>query len=348
MEIKEVKTPGYELVKHAIDNNTGLDAIIAIHSTQLGNPVGGLRIKKFKHHNTHLDETLGLAKAMTFKCAAAGIGFGGSKCVINIEPERKSRPLLESMAEFLNEFNDKLPANKQVYTGTNMGTDDNDIAILSEKSPYILGTADKSGNPSPMTALGVYRSILECVRYMGEKIRDKTSLVQGIGNVGYSLADMLYNDCKQLIISEEKEERVHKFTSEHPRAMVANPTSLFNKGRYDIFVPCATGNILDYQTIHKLHDRDCRLVAGSANNQLKNDVQAYTLKSIGILYAPDFIINAGGLLSVVSDLTSWTKQELEKKVVGISNRVIKAIKLADTNRISTHEAAMQLALERLA
>lgn len=346
MQIETISQDGYELVKHATDSSSGLDAIIAIHSTKLGPAVGGLRIKQYASLDDMLFDAKRLAESMTYKCSLAGIDFGGGKCVMNVNPAAKSDKLFDAMAEFISSFNG------MIHTGKDLNTSLRDVAYLKSKCQYIVeGIRQANGDPSPTTALGVYNGIKAAINVLDPKasLKDMSVLIQGIGDVGYPLASMLYPSYKQLLIADIEKDKLDKFIeSGHEYAVAVDHESFWHKANFDIFVPCAVGNVINHKTATLLKERGCKIIAGSANNQLsKEDVGMY-LSLLDILYMPDFAINAGGLLDVTARLRKKSMQELEEEISKeITSRLAKIANTAKEQNLPTNVVAMDIAKARL-
>ncbi len=346
MEIETLNIKDYEVVKRARDKNSGLDAIIAVHSTMLGPAFGGMRMRQYFSDEGMLEDALRLSRSMTYKCAAAGIDAGGCKCIINGDPKTQKTPeLLESMAEFVQSFNG------QVYTGKDMNIYKEDLATMKKHCDYIVeGILTEDGDPSYATALGIYNGIKSCVGFVNgsRSLSDLSVLVQGIGDVGKTLASMLYPNVRQLLVTDKESEKLDKFKENHDNALIISPDVLLERGEFDIFSPCAVGDVITENTVRLLKERSCRIIAGSANNQLISDIVGYSLYYLKMIYAPDFIINAGGLLDVTAKMRKITKQQLENELAeDIPARVTKILYTSEKTETPTNIIASRMAKERL-
>ncbi len=346
MEIETLNIKDYEVVKRARDRNSGLDAIISVHSTKLGPAFGGMRMRQYSSDEGMLEDALRLSRGMTYKCAAAGINAGGCKCVINGDPKTQKTPeLLESMAEFVQSFNG------QVYTGKDMNIYKEDLAIMKKHCGYIAeGILTEDGDPSYATALGVYNGIKASVGFVNgsRSLSDLSVLVQGIGDVGNHLASMLYQNVRQLLATDKEPGKLDKFKENYNNAVIVSPDVLLERGKFDIYSPCAVGDVITENTIRLLKERSCRIIAGSANNQLISDSVGYSLYYLKMIYAPDFIINAGGLLDVTAKMRNITKQQLENELAeDIPARVTKILYTSENTGIPTNIIASRMARERL-
>ncbi len=290
-DINEIPIEGYEKVIEIRKKEAGLHAIVAIHSTKLGPALGGIRIYPYKNRDDALNDVLRLAKGMTYKSALVELGLGGGKSVIIADPKKeKTKELLLAFGEALNMLKGSYIAAEDV------GSTTEDMMIIKEKTPYVcaLPTEKSSGDPSPYTAWGVYRGIQAVAEFLWDTphLYNKTVFIQGVGHVGSKLADMLFWHKANLIFSDVDEKRV-KHLAQKYGAKVVDPNDCFDV-ECDIFSPCALGGIINEETIPRLK---CKAVAGSANNQLKLPTDGDRIYERGILYAPDFIISAGGIIN---------------------------------------------------
>lgn len=346
MEIETLNIKDYEVVRRARDKNSGLDAIVAINSTKLGPAFGGMRMRQYSSDEGMLEDALRLSRGMTYKCAAAGINAGGCKCVINGDPKTQKTPeLLESMAQFVQSFNG------QVYTGKDMNICKEDLSIIKKHCDYIVeGILTEDGDPSYATAIGIYNGIKACVGFVNgsRSLSDLSVLVQGIGDVGNHLASMLYPNCKQVMITDKKSDKLDEFKKNHDNAVIVSPDVLLEGKEFDIYSPCAVGDVISDNTIRLLKERSCRIIAGSANNQLISDSIGYSIYYLKMIYAPDFIINAGGLLDVTAKMRKITKQQLKNELTeDIPARITRILYTSEETEIPTNIIASRIAKDRL-
>jgi leucine dehydrogenase len=329
------------------DQSTGAWIFITIFSTQLGPAAGGTRMKPYSDVKSALQDAYRLAEGMAYKFALSGMSFGGGKAVIAIPPDfdTKSRSgLLGRYGELVHQLGGLF------YTGPDVGISSADMDIIAEKgSPYVFGrtqTAGGAGSSGPATALGVFSGIqIACQHVFGEKsLIGRRVLVQGAGSVGRALIEYLRSAGAEVKFSDVEEITICQFRDDLGLQCVS--TEEVYSEECDIFAPCALGGVLNAKTIPKLK---CRIVAGSANNQLAEIEDAERLKNRGILYAPDYVINVGGAMCLVGmESRGWTQEHMEKKVTdGIQNVLQQIFKLAETKGITTEAAARQVAEKRL-
>ena len=291
-----LETTGHEQVVYCRDPATGLRAIVAIHDTTLGPGLGGIRMRDYAEESDALVDVLRLSAAMSLKASLAGLDFGGGKAVIVgvAKPEIRA-DLFRALGRFIDGLGGR-------YIPTeDLGTYTPDVETLRETSRYGVGVAESrggGGDPSPMTAWGVFCGMRAAIEAAGlaPGIRGKRVVVQGVGKVGLALVRLLVDAGADLLVSDVDLRRIEEATAIGARA-VANDS--VHREPCDILSPCATGALLDERTISELR---CKIVAGGANNQLATDADDDRLQARGILYAPDFAINPGGLINVADEL----------------------------------------------
>ncbi|MGH1350179.1 MAG: Glu/Leu/Phe/Val family dehydrogenase [Methyloligellaceae bacterium] len=287
----------HEHIAYINDETSGLQAIIAIHSTRLGPAAGGCRMLPYKDTAAALYDVLRLSKGMSYKNAIADLPLGGGKAVIIADPQKdKSPELLKAFGEAVERLNGTY------WTAEDMNIGTEDMNIISSVTSYAAGLdagVAASGNPSPITARGVFEGIKIAMKHKHgtTDLAGVTIAVQGIGNVGYSLCEMLFEDGAQLIVSDINETSLQR-AHENFNARVVAIDSL-SSAKADIFSPCAGGAILDKETINKLN---VSIVAGAANNQLHSPECGSLLYEKDILYIPDYVINGGGIINVASEI----------------------------------------------
>ncbi len=286
---------GHERVWLGEDEARGLTAIVAIHNTALGPALGGTRVWPHPTFEAALTDVLRLSRGMTFKAAIAGMPFGGGKAVIKADPKTEKTPqLLEAYAEML------AMLNGQYYTGEDVGLTLADADFLRERTPNISGTtAGGSGNPSPVTACGTFLGIRAALRHRtgSEDLSGVRVAVQGLGSVGRSLCERLHAAGASLIVADLDEGRVAAAVEAFGAQAVSSKTIVAASA--DVYAPCALGGVLSTETIPHLR---AKIVAGAANNQLARHEDAAHLSRRGVLYAPDYVINGGGLVNVAMEL----------------------------------------------
>lgn len=343
LTIEEVIVPGYEKIVKVTQKDAGLNAIICIHSTAIGPALGGTRIYPYPTFEAALNDAMRLARGMTYKSALGECGWGGGKSVINLDPKKgKTKELLKAFGHAV----DRLQG--EYICAEDVGSTPEDMALISQVTPYVVGLShDKSsGNPSPFTAWGTYRGIQSVLKklYDFDSVENRTIAIQGLGSVGYELAQFLFWAGARLIVSDidrEKCERIARMVG----AKVVAPDDI-HKVECDVYSPCAMGGSINEKVIPQL---SCRAIAGSANNQLLKDTDADELFARGILYAPDFVINAGGLLNVTEELHTdgYNSNAARIRVNKIYSQLMLIYDIAEQNKYSTHRAAMSLGDYRL-
>jgi leucine dehydrogenase len=338
VEIKEILVPGYKKVIEATDKKSKLHGFIAIHDSSLGPALGGTRMFDYASREEALNDVLRLAKGMTYKSALAEDGLGGGKSVIMGPPSYKTEELLLAFAEAVNSLKGEYIAAEDVGTSTE------DMVILRKKTPYVsaLPVERSSGDPSRFTAWGVYRGIQAVAKTLwhSRSLRHKTILIQGLGHVGAKLADILFWEGANLILSDINEKVLHDLSMIYG-AKVVKPEDIF-KTPCDIFCPCAMGGSINDQTITQLL---CKAVAGSANNQLELPEHGKMLMEKGILYAPDYIINSGGIINVGIEFepNGYDPAVARDKVNHIYDRLLVLFQKAKAEGKATSEVADQIA-----
>jgi leucine dehydrogenase len=343
LTLEEVVVPGYEKIIRATQKSIGLDAIICIHNTMMGPALGGTRIYPYPTFEAALNDAMRLAKGMTYKSALAECGWGGGKSVINLDPKKgKTKELLQAFGAAVNHLQGNYICAEDV------GSTPQDMVTISGATPYVVGLAHEksSGNPSPFTAWGTFRGIQSVVKklFNSDSLENRTIAIQGLGSVGYELAKILFWEGARLIVTDSDVQKcveIARLTG----AKIVSPEEIYS-AECDVFAPCAMGGIINDKSIPQLR---CRAIAGAANNQLLKDSDADILFSRGILYAPDFVINAGGLINVSQELTSdgYNPFLARNKVNKILPQLMLIYDIAEQNRYSTHKAALSLGEYRL-
>ncbi|MCZ2355129.1 MAG: leucine dehydrogenase [Bacteroidia bacterium] len=333
----------HEQVLFCYDSATGLRAIIAIHNTVLGPALGGTRLWQYAEEKQALTDVLRLSRGMTFKAAISGLDLGGGKAVIIGQPTIKSEALFRRFGQFVDSLSGKY------ITAEDVNISVKDVELMMKETQHVVGRSESnggSGDPSPVTAYGVYMGIKACLKHRtgSESLAQKTVLVQGTGKVGEALAKLLHHDGAKLILFDIDKERVKKVAQE-TNAQIIHDESEIASTPCDVYAPCALGAGLNPTTIPQLN---CSIVAGAANNQLleeKRDGQA--LKEKDILYAPDFLINAGGLINVSNERIGYNAQRAKHQTEGIYDTLLSVINIAEQENITPHEAALRFALDRI-
>ncbi len=348
--VKEFEIFG-ELAKHhheqvifCNDTEVGLKAIISIHNTMLGPALGGTRMWNYASDMEALNDVLRLARGMTFKASISGLNLGGGKAVIIGDAAKlKNEKLLRRFGRFIENLHGKYITAEDV----NMSPDDMEYIAMETK--YVTGLDESlggSGDPSPVTAYGVYMGMKAAAKkaYGNDSLVGKKIAVQGTGHVGMHLLEYLSKENVKLFVSDLSEEKA-KAAAARFGAVVVGESEIYDLN-VDIYSPCALGATVNDNTIERLK---CDIIAGAANNQLGDDVvHGKRLIEKGILYAPDFLINAGGLINVgINYLGGWTKERVYKKTEKIYQTTLDILNLAEREGVSTQEAAMKLAIKRI-
>lgn len=328
-----------EVVFH-FEPEVGLKAIIAVHSTLLGPSVGGLRMWPYADEEMALTDVLRLSRGMSYKSALAGLPFGGGKAVIIGDPKKdKSEALFRTMGRFVERLGGRYVVAEDV------GITVEDVEIMGRETAHVAGTKSKGlGDPSPATARGVYYGMLAALRRrLGkESLKGCRVAVQGVGHVGYHLCRILAAEGAELMVTDINEQALSRVAQEFGADIVA-PDKIYN-AQADFFAPCALGAILNDETIPRLQ---VSIVAGSANNQLAEERHGAMLKERDILYAPDYAINAGGIIAVDQESRSRDRNVLAKRLAGIGETLEQIFDLAQERDIATSDAADLLAQWRL-
>ncbi|MDI3235323.1 Glu/Leu/Phe/Val dehydrogenase [Exiguobacterium antarcticum] len=333
----------YEQVVFCHDKVSGLKAIIAIHDTTLGPALGGLRMWNYASDEEALIDALRLAKGMTYKNAAAGLNLGGGKAVIIGDAKtQKSEALFRAFGRYVQSLNGRY------ITAEDVNTTVADMDYIHMETDFVTGVSPafgSSGNPSPVTAYGVYRGMKAAAKevYGTDSLGGKTIAIQGVGNVAFNLCRHLHEEGAKLIVTDINQDALRQ-AEEAFGALVVGPDEIYGV-EADIFAPCALGATLNDETIPQLK---VKIIAGAANNQLKEDRHGDMLQERGILYAPDFVINAGGVINVADELDGYNRERAMKKVELVYDAVSKVIEIAKRDHLPTYRAAEKMAEERIA
>jgi leucine dehydrogenase len=334
---------GHEEVVFCHDQDTGLKAIIAIHNTTIGPALGGCRMWNYETEAEALTDVLRLARGMSYKAAIAGLNLGGGKAVIigNAKTD-KTETLFRSFGRFVEGLSGRY------ITAEDVGTSVKDMEWVRMETKYVTGISRAlggSGDPSPVTALGAFSGLKATVKHQ----LGKDSLVglkvgvQGVGHVGYYLCKYLAENGAKLFITDIDTEALKRVVDDFG-ADVIGLDDIYSAD-LDIYAPCALGATLNDDTIPQLK---CSIVAGAANNQLKDDTKhAQMLKDRGILYAPDYAINSGGLINVANEIEGYNRERAFRQAEGIYDMLMKIYSQADIDGVTTHEAASKVAEQRM-
>ncbi len=333
----------HEQVVFCHDKDTGLKAIIGIHNTVLGPALGGTRMWNYVNEWEALNDVLRLSRGMSFKSSISGLNLGGGKAVIIGDAKTQKTPeLMKRFGEFVHSLSGRY------ITAEDVGMETKDMDLVREVTPYVTGISEEkggSGNPSPVTAYGVFMGLKAAAKYKfgSDNLSGKKVLVQGIGHVGEVLVKHLTENGASVIISDINEEKLQAISQKYG-TQIFTGNDLYSSD-VDIYAPCALGATINDDTINKLK---VKVIAGAANNQLANEVtHGKILKEKGILYAPDFLINAGGVINVYSELAHLSKEDVKNKTENIYDTALEIFKYADENNVTTHKAALNIAQQRI-
>lgn len=330
---------GHEQVDFACDRETGLRAILAIHSTVLGPALGGCRVWAYASDQEALADALRLSRGMTYKAALAGLALGGGKSVIMVNDQTKKSPaLMRAMGRAVERLGGRYVAAEDV--GTTVG----DMDEIATQTSHVSGVSGGTGDPSPRTAQGIFLAMQAAAQHRwGTGLSGRTISVTGLGSVGARLCAHLSDAGAHLVVSDVREEAVDRVVRSAGAERVA-PVDAHRVGA-DIFAPCALGAGLSEATIPELA---AEIVCGAANNQLATAADGERLRERGCLYAPDYLVNAGGLIAVSQHRLKLSDREINEKIAEIPETLIHVFRLADQQGIGPEVAADRLALDRMA
>ena len=338
---------GYEQLCFFHDKSTGLKAITAIHNTVLGPALGGSRFWNYAHEDEAIEDALRLARGMTYKSALAGLALGGGKTVIWGDPAvlRKDPIKREAFWRAFGRYLEGL--NGRYITAEDVGTSTQDMVYVNMETDHVVGLPGRSGDPSPYTARGVFKSILACCKhvYGSDDLTGKVVAVQGVGNVGYYLCRYLHESGAKLIISDIKQESIDKVVNEFG-ATVVEPNAIYGI-ECDIYAPCALGATANDETIPQFK---CKILCGGANNVLKDaSVHAKALQDRGIIYAPDYLANAGGVINVSYERAEggYNEEASLRDVDFIYTRMLDILTISKETGRLTYQVADELAEKRI-
>jgi len=333
----EISVDGYERVTSAVEGD--YRGFVAIHSTALGPAVGGTRFWSYPDEASAIKDLLRLARGMTYKNALAGLPLGGGKSIVlrpagPIDREK----LFRAHGRFVETFGGKY------ITAEDVGTSPDDMEFIRLETQHAAGLHGHSGDPSPVTARGVFRAVQAAAKYRwgSDDLNGRTVALQGCGHVGYYLAANLHQAGARLIVADVDEAKVDRVVKEFNAAAVT-PDEIYASAA-DIFAPCALGGILNDETIPQFK---VEIVAGGANNQLLEAQHGDELSQKGILYAPDYAANAGGIINGCRELLGWEASQSAAKVDAIYDTLLDIFRTAEAEGLATYQAADRLAEKRL-
>lgn len=341
---EQMEAGAYEELIFAYDKPSGLKAIIAIHDTTLGPALGGCRMWNYKTEDEAIRDALRLARGMTYKAAAAGLNLGGGKSVIIADPKTdKSEALFRAFGRAIESLNGRY------ITAEDVGTTVWDMEYIRVETKYVTGLTKVkggSGDPSPVTAYGCYKGIKACANEVFESnnLENKRVAIQGAGSVGYNLAKHLTEEGAKVTICDIDADAAGKVRDDFG-ATVVGIDEIYDV-EADIFAPCALGGVINDDTIGRI---SAKIIAGAANNQLDDEKKhGQMLHDKGVCYAPDFVINAGGLMNVYEELEGYNRERALQKVSQLYDAMTNILQMSQRKNIPTYLAANTVAEERIA
>ena len=335
----------FEQVTFCNDSKTGLRAIIAIHSTALGPTAGGCRMWNYTSRDEALLDALRLAKGMTYKAAISGLNWGGGKSVIIGDSKTAKTPeLLKRFGDFVNRLGGTYITAKDVGIGAE------DLAMIKTKTPHVLGIGGEqgsSGDPSPATAWGIYHGMLASAKHVhgAKSLQGMRVAIQGLGSVSYALLEHLTADGAEIIACDIDQDQIKKAVGSY-KIEIVNPDVIYDVG-CDIFAPCALGSTINMNTVPRIK---AKIIAGAANNQLATDEIGNELVKCGITYAPDYAINAGGLINIYHEgmvAGGYRRTNAFEHVAKIGQTITTILERAKADRLPSHIVADKIAEERV-
>ena len=338
--IAQMSKFNHEQILFCNDNATGLKAIIAVHNTVLGPALGGTRMWQYTNELEALNDVLRLSRGMSYKNSISGLNLGGGKAVIIGDSyTMKSEALMRRFGKFVNSL-----AGKYI-TAEDVGISTLDMTYVKMETDHVVGLPGKSGDPSPVTAHGVYMGMKACAKeqFGSDSLSGKKIAVQGVGHVGEYLVNFLTKEGADVFITDIHEQSL-KRVSETYGAKVVGLDDIYDI-EMDIYAPCALGATINSDTLSRLK---CSIIAGAANNQLQQeDVHGLNVMQKGIIYAPDFALNAGGVINCYSEVKGYSAEWAMSKADEIYNTILNIVKRSKTENIPTYQIANKMAEERI-
>lgn len=344
MQINEIKVAGYEKIVEA-ELVPGVTSIIAVHNTKLGAALGGCRFFNYATRQDGFNDVLRLSEGMSYKSAMAGLPLGGGKSIIIGDPVKvKTRALLEAFGDFVQSLNGKY------ITAKDVGVDVVDLDVIATRTQHVRGTSakDSSGDPSPMTAYGVYQGIRASAQFKWgtPSLKGKKVVMQGLGHVGLAVAKHLIEDGATVAACDLSKDNLDRAVKNYGITPIGLDDWKTTQG--DIFSPCAMGAILNATTIAQLASNGIQIVAGGANNQLLDiEVDGQRIKDAGILYAPDYIINAGGVVNITCEILHYSSSKAVEMTSKIFDTTTAIFERAKKENLPTAKVSLMMAREKL-
>jgi leucine dehydrogenase len=343
MIFETIDTTGHEQVVFCHNKDAGLKAIIAIHNTVLGPALGGLRMWPYKSEAEALNDVLRLSRGMTYKNAVAGLNIGGGKAVIIGDPSKdKSEALFRAFGKFVDSLGGRY------ITAEDVGIDVNDMEYVYRETEYVTGVHQVhggSGDPSPFTAYGTLQGLMATLnrKFGNEEVGHYSYAVQGLGHVGMEFVKLLRERGAKIFVTDINKTLIDRAVDEYGAEAVA-PEEIYDVP-CDVYSPCALGGTVNEQTLPRLK---AKVICGAANNQLANNEIGDELERRGILYAPDYAVNAGGVMNVSLEIDGYNRERAMRMMRTIYHNLTRIYEIADRDRIPTYKAADRMAEERIA
>lgn len=336
---KEMHSRGHEQVVFCQEPSCGYFGIIAIHDTTLGPALGGTRVWNYESTDDALTDALRLSRGMTYKSAVAGLNLGGGKAVIIADPKRADR---ESLFRAHGRFVDTLGG--RYITAEDVGTTPQDMEFVKRETKHVAGLLNLSGDPSPVTGYGVYMGMKAAAmrRWGKDTLSGRTVAVQGAGKVASYLMGHLRDEGADLITTDIDEGKLERAVDKLGARAVA-PDEIYDQ-EADVFAPCALGGVINDDTLARLK---VEVICGAANNQLESASHGNALEAKGMIYAPDYVVNSGGVINVYGELQAWTMDRAKRKAQEIYDTVLRVFDIAERDGVPSFEAADRLAEERI-
>jgi leucine dehydrogenase len=337
-----IESMGHEQIVFCNDPVSGLRAIIAIHDTTLGPALGGTRLLPYENEEDALTDVLRLSRGMTYKAACAGLSLGGGKAVVIADPKQKTEQMFRAFGRFIQSLGGRY------ITAEDMNTNVTNMDHIRLETRYVTGVSPGlggSGDPSMMTAKGTFYGILTAVNHrLGKNdLRGVKVSIQGVGSVGKHLCQMLYEKGAKLFVTDIDDKKLKEMHTLY-NAIIVPDRELYSLD-VDVYAPCARGATLNTNNIQMIK---AKVIAGCANNQLEDeDKHSKMLKDLKILYAPDYVINAGGVINVANEITGYNLEKVEFEVARIANTLDSIFNESDKLGITTYEAAKRFAENRI-
>lgn len=338
--VERMSEYNHEQLLFCNDNDTGLKAIIAVHNTVLGPALGGTRMWHYKNELEALNDVLRLSRGMTYKASISGLNLGGGKAVIIGDSKKhKNEALFRRFGKFVNSLGGKY------ITAEDVGISPRDMQWTNMETDFVTGLPGKSGDPSPVTAYGVYMGMKACMkeRFGNDSLEGKKVSVQGVGHVGEYLVEYITKEGAEVYVTDINEKLLKNVADKYKVHVVA-PQEIYDLD-VDIYAPCALGATVNDETLNRLK---CSIIAGAANNQLADEVKhGEAVMKKGLIYAPDYMINAGGLINCYSELKSTSREQTMEKAAEIYDTTMSILQRSKEENIPTYLVANKMAEERI-